>query len=74
MGATPATAWREQYSDGYRTGRGDAQCGQQRMPLVAIPAELPGETGAQYITRNLQSARAIGYTRGYLWVRDHQPA
>lgn len=74
--ATPeqAARWKRQHSDGYRAGRGDARARSQRMALVDVPAELPGETGAQYVARCLPDAWAIGYTRGYTWECAHQPA
>jgi len=58
--------WRERYTDGYSTGRGDGRANRApRMELVTIPAEVPGENGSQYVARHVGIAREIGYTRGY---------
>jgi hypothetical protein len=55
--------WRERYSDGYKAGRGDVQWNSVRGDLVIdIPAELPGECGAQYVARHVGIAWQIGYT------------
>lgn len=63
-----AREWTERYSEGYRTGRGDARWGASpRVPLVDVPAEHPSETGARYVTRNLPIAWEIGYTRAYTY-------
>jgi hypothetical protein len=60
--------WRERYTAGYAYGRSDARC--EREPrdgamLADIPAELPSETGAAYVLRNLDFAFRVGYTRAY---------
>jgi hypothetical protein len=55
--------WQTRYTDGYCHGRRDARDGRiNRAYVVAIPAELPMETGAQYVTRHLGQAWEIGYT------------
>lgn len=60
--------WSAQYSEGYRVGRGDiAWNAGPRVELVAIPAELPYETGAQYVARHVGQAWAIGYARAWAW-------
>ena len=62
--------WQAQYGDGYAAGRGDGRRGGDRDgALIDIPAEAPGETGAEYVARHLGSAWRIGYTRGYLFTR-----
>jgi hypothetical protein len=58
--------WREQYSDGYSTGRGDVRWGAPpRIQLITVPGEMPGETGAEYVARHVGRAWEIGYTRAY---------
>jgi hypothetical protein len=58
--------WREQYSAGYRAGRYDIRFNAGlRMELIEIPAELPFETGAQYVTRHVGNAFAIGYAAAW---------
>ncbi len=58
--------WRTQYSEGYRVGRGDVQWNAEpRIPLVSIPAEMPGETGAEYVAKHAGLAWQIGYARAY---------
>lgn len=67
-----AERWRRDYSDGYAAGRGDGRCGRApRIGLVEIPSDLPGETGAAWVARNLAGAWAIGYSGAYRWERDH---
>ena len=68
--ATEAEAeeWRAEFTDGYRAGRGDAIAGRGPRDgwlLASVPAELPFETGAQYVARCLPDARRIGYTRAW---------
>lgn len=64
--AEEGARWQEQHSEGYRVGRGDARCGRpERIDLIAIPPELPGECGAQYVARYVDIAWQIAYTRGY---------
>lgn len=59
--------WRERYSDGYRTGRGDAHWGAApRIDLIVMPAEVAYETGAEYVARHVAIAWQIGYTRAYV--------
>lgn len=58
--------WQHDYSEGYRVGRGDARWNAApRIGLIEIPAELPGEYGAQYVARCVGIAWQIGYTRAY---------
>ena len=37
------------------------------MELIAIPAELPFESGAQYVARHVGQAWLIGYARAWAW-------
>lgn len=63
-----AKQWQEQYSEGYRVGRGDARWNAApRIPLIDIPPEDPRETGSRYVTRNLHLAWQIGYTGAYTY-------
>jgi len=65
--AEQAGLWAERYQDGYRTGRGDARWNAApRIELIAIPAEVAYETGAQYVARHVSIAWQIGYTRAYV--------
>ena len=59
-------AWQENYTEGYRVGRGDARWNAEpRIPLIEIPEERPFETGAQHVARYWRLAWQIGYTRAY---------
>ena len=61
-----AAEWQEQYTEGYRTGRGDVRWGASpRIRLAEMPPEDPWETGAQFVARHYRRAFAIGYTRAY---------
>jgi hypothetical protein len=61
-----AAQWSDQFGEGYRVGRGDARWNAApRIPLIEVPAEIPGETGSRYVTRYVHLAFAIGYTRAY---------
>ena len=67
---TPAEGeqWSAQYSEGYRVARGDIRWNAgPRVELVPIPAELPFETGAQYVARHVGQAWQIGYARAWAW-------
>ena len=58
--------WQARYGDGYAAGRGDARWGRQpRIALIEIPAEIPGETGSQYVARHVEQAWEIGYSRAW---------
>ena len=58
--------WSDQFGEGYRVGRGDARWNSgPRIPLIDVPADIPGESGAQYVTRWAHLAWQIGYTRAY---------
>jgi hypothetical protein len=61
--------WRDGYTEGYRVGRGDALCSNgwphDGWLIPEIPAEVPGENGAQYVTRHVSLARQIGYTSAW---------
>lgn len=62
--------WQAQYGDGYSAGRGDGKgCGSRDGALIDIPAELPGENGAEYVARHAELAWRIGYTRA--WDYEH---
>jgi hypothetical protein len=37
------------------------------VELIAIPAELPFESGAQYVARHVGQAWLIGYARAWAW-------
>lgn len=67
--------WSARFGAGYAAGRSDARFRQMQAPregaLIAIPADLPGETGAQYVTRHLELAWRIGYTRAWDYERAH---
>ncbi|HMH89936.1 MAG TPA: hypothetical protein VK586_02500 [Streptosporangiaceae bacterium] len=64
--AEEAAVWRARHSDGYQAGRGDARCGHgNRFELIEVPAELPGENGAQYAARHVGIAWEIGYTSAW---------
>lgn len=70
--AEESELWRAEYTEGYRVGRGDAHAlpyprVREGWLLPSIPAELPGETGAQYVARNVSQARQVGYTRAWLY-------
>ena len=61
--AAEGKLWRERYTAGYSHGRADARWNQVRQAVVVVvPAELPFETGAQYVARHLDLAYRIGYT------------
>jgi hypothetical protein len=69
-----AGAWREQFSEGYRVGRGDARWNASpRIPLIDIPPERAGESGAAYVARHYGQAFAIGYTRAYYFETTRIP-
>lgn len=60
--------WRERHSDGYQAGRGDARRGHgNRFELIEVPAELPGENGAQYVARHVGIAWSIGYAEAWAY-------
>lgn len=64
-----AARWQANYSEGYRVARGDILWNQQpRIGLVAIPPEIPFETGAQYVARHVDDAWAIGYTAAWRYA------
>ena len=69
--AGESAQWQERYGDGYQAGRGDARWnrGPRDGALTEIPAELPGETGAQYVARHVALAWRIGYTRAWDFAR-----
>ena len=67
---TPAEGkcWQEQRCEGYRVARGDILWDQEpRIPLVGEPAEVPGETGAQYVARHVGQAWELGYAAAWRW-------
>lgn len=67
--------WRDQYTDGYRAGRGDARGNAApRVPLISVPPEIPGETGAEYVARYVEQAWPIGYASGYRFEAGRAPA
>ena len=58
--------WQERYGDGYAAARGDILWNAgPRIDLIEIPAELPGECGAQYAARHVGQAWEIGYTAAW---------
>lgn len=60
--------WQDKFSDGYRTARGDIQWNAgPRVDLVPIPAEVAGETGAEYVARHVSQAWMIGYASAWRW-------
>jgi hypothetical protein len=67
--AEQGAEWQARYSDGYRTGRGEAPSGNSRIPLIYVPPELPFENGAQYVARWVSFAWEIGYTQGWIFER-----
>jgi hypothetical protein len=64
--------WHDRYSVGYRLGRDDLIIRRtvRESWLIEIPAELPGENGAQYVARHVEIARQIGYTGAVKWYLD----
>jgi hypothetical protein len=70
---TPAegAVWRDRFTTGYVHGRRDVLSRRLRGDaLCVIPADVPGETGARYVARNLDAAYRIGYTRAFYFYRD----
>jgi len=65
--ADESAQWQRQYTAGYEHGRSDArfQPGPRDGALIDIPAEVPGETGAQYVARHLPVAWRVGYARAW---------
>ena len=65
--------WQERFTAGYSHGRQDARWSQVRpdVVLAEIPAELPFETGAQYVARYCDLAYRIGYTGAVRWYAAH---
>ena len=64
MSLEEAAQWTAQYNAGYRDGRAHAISDRVRADwLVTIPADLPYETGAAWVKRNLPLAWRIAYTR-----------
>jgi len=63
--------WTARYTEGYRCGRSDmrSSTGHLRWPerVISIPADVPGESGAQYVARHFGIAWQIGYSRAYLY-------
>lgn len=63
-----AARWTEQFTEGYRVGRGDARWNASpRIRLIEIPPEDPHETGSVYVARHVARAWQIGYTRAYTY-------
>lgn len=66
--ADEGSQWKERYTTGYQHGRSDMLNGSVReRVLLSPPAEVPGETGAQYVARHADLAYRIGYTRACQW-------
>ena len=67
-----ARQWTRDHSDGYAAGRGDGRWGRApRVPLIDVPPDIPGETGAAYVARHLSNAWQIGYSGAYRYAREH---
>lgn len=64
--AAQGATWQARHSDGYQAGRGDTRRGHgNRIALIDVPPELPGENGAQYVARHVGIAWEIGYTEAW---------
>lgn len=70
--AGEARRWTHDHSDGQAAGRGDGRWNRApRVPLIDIPADIPGETGAAYVARHVGIAWQIGYSAAYRYAREH---
>jgi hypothetical protein len=65
--AEQAQQWERRFSDGYRAARGDigGNAGPRIELAPGVPADVPGENGAEYVARHVGRAWEIGYVSAW---------